>query len=197
MGDFFHVPILGPAGSTLPAMQPSDPAQPHPRPDAADSPAVREVVLDDEAATAALAARMARCLIAGMVVHLVGDLGVGKTTFVRGLLRGLGHTGRVRSPTFTLLEPYNLPSLTVYHFDFYRFSDQHEWQDAGFDEYFGSEGACLVEWPELAGARLPAADLRIVLAFADGQGTDTRRVLRLEAATEAGARCLTAAAAGC
>jgi tRNA threonylcarbamoyladenosine biosynthesis protein TsaE len=176
-------------------MKPSEP--PPPTPDDAATPATLEVVLADEAATAALAGRLAPCLVPGIVIHLQGGLGVGKTTFVRGLLRGLGHTGRVRSPTFTLLEPYNLPSLTVYHFDLYRFSDQHEWRDAGFDEYFGSEGACLVEWPELAGTLLPAPDLRIALAFTDDAGHDTRRVLRLEATTPAGRRCLTAAADGC
>lgn len=190
-------------------MQPSDPPPPksnraeepvqapgHPLANApAQVAATLQLALADEAATAALAARMAPCLSAGLVIHLVGGLGVGKTTFVRGLLRGLGHTGRVKSPTFTLLEPYNLPSLTVYHFDFYRFSDQREWRDAGFDEYFGSDGACLVEWPELAGPLLPAADLRIVLDF-DGDGSDSRRHMRLEASSVAGQRCLTAAAAG-
>lgn len=158
--------------------------------------ASRTVALADEAATDALAARLAPALGPGVVVWLVGGLGAGKTTLVRGLLRALGHTGAVRSPTFTLLEPYNLPSFPVYHFDFYRFSSADEWRDAGFEEYFRSDGACLVEWPELAGPSLPAPDLRIALAF-DGEAGDGggARVARLDAFDEAGRRCLSAAAA--
>lgn len=152
--------------------------------------------LADEADTAALASRLAGALQPGMVVWLCGGLGVGKTTLVRGLLMALGHTGRVRSPTFTLLEPYNLPRFPIYHFDFYRFSSANEWRDAGFDEYFGAEGVCLVEWPELAGPDLPRADLRIRLDFPVG-GADSagfRRTAVLEAFGEAGRRCLKAAA---
>jgi tRNA threonylcarbamoyladenosine biosynthesis protein TsaE len=155
-----------------------------------------EIALHDEAATAGLAARLAAALQPGLVIHLCGDLGVGKTTLVRGVLRGLGYTGRVRSPTFTLLEPYNLPRLNVYHFDFYRFSEDHEWQDAGFDEYFGGDGACLVEWPEMAGPLLPAPDLQIRLRFADDTRADDRRHAELQARSEAGRRCLRAVAAG-
>jgi tRNA threonylcarbamoyladenosine biosynthesis protein TsaE len=156
-----------------------------------------DVVLVDEAATAALAARLATALRPGLVVHLCGELGVGKTTLVRGLLRGLGYTGRVRSPTFTLLEPYNLLNINVYHFDFYRFSEQDEWRDAGFDEYFGGDGVCLVEWPELAGAMLPDPDLRISLRFSDDARLDVRRTATLEACSDAGRRCLTVVAASC
>jgi tRNA threonylcarbamoyladenosine biosynthesis protein TsaE len=154
------------------------------------------VALADEAATVALAARLAPALGPGVVVWLTGGLGVGKTTLVRGLLRALGHTGAVRSPTFTLLEPYNLPRFPVYHFDFYRFSSADEWRDAGFEEYFRGDGACLVEWPELAGPSLPTPDLRIALAF-DGEAGDGggARVVRLDAFDEAGRRCLSAAAA--
>jgi tRNA threonylcarbamoyladenosine biosynthesis protein TsaE len=154
------------------------------------------VALADEAATASLAARLAASLGAGMVVWLSGGLGVGKTTLVRELLRSLGHTGRVRSPTFTLLEPYNLPRYPIYHFDFYRFSSEHEWRDAGFDEYFGGDGACLVEWPEMAGAALPAPDLHVRLEFADDVAGSVRRIALLEASGDAGRRCLSAAAAG-
>jgi tRNA threonylcarbamoyladenosine biosynthesis protein TsaE len=155
-----------------------------------------EIALPDEAATAALAERLAGSLRPGLVVHLCGDLGVGKTTLVRGILRGLGYTGRVRSPTFTLLEPYNLPKINVYHFDFYRFSEELEWRDAGFDEYLGGDGACLVEWPEMAGGLLPAPDLRIRLRFADAARIDERRLAVLQACSEPGRQCLSAAAAG-
>ncbi len=154
------------------------------------------VALVDEAATAALAARLAPTLGPGRVVWLTGGLGAGKTTLVRGLLRALGHTGAVKSPTFTLLEPYNLPRFPVYHFDFYRFSSPDEWRDAGFDEYFRGDGACLVEWPELAGPSLPAPDLWIALGF-DGDAGDGggARLARLDAFNEAGRRCVSAAAA--
>jgi tRNA threonylcarbamoyladenosine biosynthesis protein TsaE len=155
------------------------------------------VTLADEADTAALAARLAGALRGGMVVWLTGGLGAGKTTLVRAVLRSLGHTGKVRSPTFTLLEPYNLPRFPVYHFDFYRFSSAVEWRDAGFDEYFRGDGACLVEWPELAGPDLPRPDLAIALAFAgdDAESAGSGRVARLAAYDEAGRRCVTAAAA--
>jgi tRNA threonylcarbamoyladenosine biosynthesis protein TsaE len=151
--------------------------------------------LADESATAALASGLAAALGPGMVVWLSGGLGVGKTTLVRDLLRSLGNTGRVRSPTFTLLEPYNLPRFPVYHFDFYRFSSKDEWRDAGFDEYFRGDGACLVEWPEMAGPALPAPDLHLHLDFADEATGSVRRVAMLDAHGDAGRRCLKAAAA--
>jgi tRNA threonylcarbamoyladenosine biosynthesis protein TsaE len=159
------------------------------------------VTLEDEAATAALARRLADSLAAGMVIWLSGALGVGKTTLVRSLLAALGHTGRVASPTFTLLEPYELSRFPVYHFDFYRFSAANEWRDAGFDEYFSGTGVCLVEWPELAGPDLPRPDLQIRLDFAadshdTGADIDTEPPRRagLLAFSEAGRQCLRAAA---
>ena len=115
------------------------------------------------------------------MLHLRGELGAGKTTLVRGLLRALGHTGRVKSPTYTLVEPYELSSLHFYHFDFYRLKNQEEWQQAGFREYFGATALCAVEWPERAGERLPPPDLEITLGF-EGSG----RRARLEARSVAG-----------
>jgi tRNA threonylcarbamoyladenosine biosynthesis protein TsaE len=160
-----------------------------------EPPAETVVELPDEQATGALAARLAPALGPGLLVTLSGGLGVGKTTFVRGLLRSLGYNGRVRSPTFTLLEPYNLPKFPVYHFDFYRFSSEDEWREAGFGDYFGGDGVCLVEWPERAGAGLPTADLQLALEFrgdaADGAGA---RTARLRGLTAAGRRCVTAVA---
>ena len=152
------------------------------------------IALADEAATGALAARLAAALQPGDVLWLSGGLGVGKTTLVRALLTSLGHVGRVRSPTFTLLEPYNLPQFPIYHFDFYRFSSEDEWRDAGFDEYFRGAGVCLVEWPEQAGPGLPAPDLHIRLAFAGDDPPSGGRIAELDALSDAGRRCLSAAA---
>jgi len=150
------------------------------------------MVLSDETATAALGAALARALLAlseivlgaGFAVHLEGNLGAGKTTLVRGLLRELGVTGAVKSPSYTLLEPYELSSLHLYHFDFYRFKHPQEFADAGFGEYFGPGAVCVAEWPDKAGEFLPAADLRITL-----QVLDAGRHATLAAFTENGTAC--------
>lgn len=96
-------------------------------------------------------------------IELHGDLGAGKTTLVRHLLRALGVQGRVKSPTYAVVEPYELPDLNIWHFDFYRFSDPREWEDAGFRDIFASPGLKLAEWPEKAAGFLPRADLVIQL----------------------------------
>jgi tRNA threonylcarbamoyladenosine biosynthesis protein TsaE len=141
--------------------------------------------LADEAATLELGALLAGALRSGLKIYLSGELGAGKTTLVRGVLRGLGYGGRVRSPTFTLVELYTLSRLDLYHFDFYRFERAREWLDAGFREAFGSTAVCLVEWPEKAAGQLPRADMRIRLEHADAG----RRV-RLAADTDEGRQCL-------
>jgi tRNA threonylcarbamoyladenosine biosynthesis protein TsaE len=141
--------------------------------------------LPDEAATLALGARLAGALRPGLAIWLVGDLGAGKTTLTRGLVRGLGYAGRVKSPTYTLVEIYPFSSFNLYHFDLYRFADPEEWQDAGFREYFNPESICLVEWPEKGGALLPPPDLEIRLEI-DGDG----RLARLRGRTEEGWRCV-------
>lgn len=172
--------------------------------------------LPDEAATAALAARFAHAFVAwqssdaprqGLQVHLNGDLGAGKTAFVRAVLRALGHTGRVRSPTYTLIEPYQIAradaqvsgtsassaarasSATsvwlVHHFDLYRFSDAAEWHEAGFDEYLTGQAINLIEWPTRAGAALGVPDLHLDIDIL-GDG----RTLTARAFTPAGIRCL-------
>lgn len=125
--------------------------------------------LADEAATLACGEALARRLRPGMLVFLRGDLGAGKTTLVRGLLRGLGHTGSVKSPTYTLLEPYDLPSYLVYHFDFYRIADSQELEFIGIDELLDSPAIKLVEWPERVEDRLPAADMEVRLNV-EGEG---------------------------
>jgi tRNA threonylcarbamoyladenosine biosynthesis protein TsaE len=119
--------------------------------------------LPDEAATLALGARLAPGIAPGRVLHLRGDLGSGKTTLVRGLLRALGQAGRIKSPTYALVELYSVSSLNLYHFDLYRFKDRTEWLNAGFREYFNADSACIVEWPERAGDLLSPPDLDIRL----------------------------------
>ena len=116
-------------------------------------------------ATEALGARLARGAGPGRVLHLSGDLGAGKTTLVRGLLRALGYAGRVKSPTYTLVEPYILSSLHLYHFDFYRLESRSEWLQAGFREYFNAQSMCIVEWPERAGDLLSPPDVAVKLEF--------------------------------
>jgi tRNA threonylcarbamoyladenosine biosynthesis protein TsaE len=141
--------------------------------------------LATESDTTAFGAALAPLLQPGMVVYLRGELGAGKTTLVRGLLRALGVTERVKSPTYTLVEPYVVSKLYLYHFDFYRFSRSDEWVEAGFRDYFNRDSVCLVEWPEKAGGQLPAPDLGIVMEV-DGNG----RRITVSADTEAGEICL-------
>lgn len=124
------------------------------------------VELADEAATLALGAALAADLAPGRVLTLRGTLGSGKTTLVRGLLRALGYPGRVKSPSYTLVELYSFSSLNLYHFDFYRFKDRSEWVSSGFRDYFNSESACIVEWPERAAGLLAPPDLDLHLEFA-------------------------------
>jgi tRNA threonylcarbamoyladenosine biosynthesis protein TsaE len=121
---------------------------------------------DTERLGRALAAPLARaCVGAPVVVHLEGPLGAGKTTLARGLLRGLGHDGRVRSPTFTLLEPYELASCTVIHLDLYRLADPAELDYLGLVDMLGPGSLVLVEWAARGGERLPKADLCIRLDY--------------------------------
>jgi tRNA threonylcarbamoyladenosine biosynthesis protein TsaE len=138
-----------------------------------------------EADTLALGAQLAPGLRPGMVIYLCGELGAGKTTLVRGLLRALGVTERVKSPTFSLVEPYTISSLYLYHFDFYRLTRHEEWIEAGLREHFNRDSVCLVEWPEKAGELLPAADVTINMEVS-GSG----RKVALSAASEAGKNCL-------
>jgi len=147
--------------------------------------------LADVSATEAAGASLARCLAKGMIVTLSGELGAGKTTFARGVLRGLGWTGRVKSPTYTLVEHYPLSRLYFYHLDFYRFEDPSEWEYAGIADCFRDDAVCLVEWPERVAGLLPEPDL--TLGFKHDANPDTR-TLELRANTDAGERCVTALA---
>ena len=122
--------------------------------------------MPDAAASESLGAALAAGVAPGRVLHLRGDLGAGKTTVVRGVLHALGHEGKVKSPTYTLVEPYALSRLHLYHFDFFRLKDAAEWESSGFREYFGPHAACLVEWPERVGAALGTPDVELRLDFA-------------------------------
>jgi tRNA threonylcarbamoyladenosine biosynthesis protein TsaE len=133
--------------------------------------------LADEAATLALGGAIAGCIEAGTIVYLGGELGAGKTTLVRGIVRALGHAGAVKSPTYALVELYNLSRLDLHHFDFYRFRDPREWIDAGFRESFNGRTVSLIEWPERAAGILPPADLEVALAL-HGEGRSVELISR-------------------
>ena len=134
---------------------------------------------DEAACRASAAALAARPALREAFVELHGTLGAGKTTFARHLLQALGVTGRIKSPTYTVMEAYPLPArpgepdLPVSHFDFYRFDDPQEFEDAGFRDVFAAPGLKLAEWPEKAAGLLPVPDLRVELEPLDG---DERRV---------------------
>ena len=161
--------------------------KPHPLP---------ATILNDEAATLAYGARFATCLQTGLNVYLHGNLGAGKTTFVRGVLRGFGYAGKVKSPTYTLVESYELTAeaslvmkgsrLCIHHFDLYRFIDEEEWEAAGFREYFNPQSIGLIEWPEKAERLLPLADIDVRLVI-----LNEARSIQLSANTALGQQCLT------
>lgn len=125
------------------------------------------LTLHEESDTVMLGSRLAAVLKPGMLVFLCGDLGAGKTTLCRGLIRGLGHAGAVKSPTYTLVEPYDTTRPPVYHFDLYRLADPGELDDIGLRDYLDSEHLCLVEWPERGHGILPPADLIITIDNAE------------------------------
>ncbi len=145
--------------------------------------------LHDEAGTAALGAALARALAPGLAIYLHGDLGAGKTALTRALLHAAGHTGTVKSPTYTLSEPYTVQldgrSVNVIHFDLYRMGSPEEFLDAGFREDFNGDNICIVEWPEKADPVLPPPDLNLYLTVA-GAGRD----VELQASTALGNSCL-------
>lgn len=141
--------------------------------------------LADESATVALAQRLAARLKPGMVIYLYGDLGAGKTTLVRGVLNALGYTGRVKSPTYTLVEPYHIAGLDLRHFDLYRLHDEEEWEAAGFRDEFDGHNIFFIEWPEHALGLIPPADVKIDFEIL-AQG----RKVAIQADTSTGRECL-------
>ena len=152
-----------------------------------------------ESETAALAQSLGSALLKVLTsntshhlnIALIGDLGAGKTTFARYLIQGMGHLGKVKSPTYTLCEPYliNLDHqlLNVHHFDLYRMRSPLEWQEAGFAEYFDEPGLCLIEWPEKAENTLPPFDLQMILSAGDAE---SERVITIQANSAAGEQLL-------
>ncbi|MDH4395957.1 MAG: tRNA (adenosine(37)-N6)-threonylcarbamoyltransferase complex ATPase subunit type 1 TsaE [Limnobacter sp.] len=138
--------------------------------------------LPDEATTQSVGEKLAHQLSTPLVIALNGPLGAGKSTLIRAMLRKLGVTGPIKSPTYALVEPYNFSNYSIYHFDFYRFFDENEWGDSGFRDYFNSDSICLVEWAEKAGRVLPPIDLGIDLQYAPTEG----RTLNVHALSKAG-----------
>ena len=151
-----------------------------------NSAIVKTLVWPDEAATTAFAQQLAAALTRAhnglnACITLEGDLGAGKTSLVRHLLRALGVQGRIKSPTYAVVEPYQVAAGAVWHFDFYRFSDPREWEDAGFRDIFASPGLKLCEWPQQAQGVMPSPDLSLHIEVTD----DEQRRVTLRALTPA------------
>jgi tRNA threonylcarbamoyladenosine biosynthesis protein TsaE len=160
-------------------------------------PIVKTIAWLDEAATESFARALASSpAIARALIELHGDLGAGKTTFARHLLTGLGVQGRIKSPTYAVVEAYTVPApaldsddnseMAIWHFDFYRFNDPDEWEEAGFRDIFASPGLKLVEWPQKAGGHLPLPDLAMAIEMLP----DESRSVTLTAYTPTGAELL-------
>jgi len=143
------------------------------------------ILLADENATLGLAQRLAARLKPGMVIYLHGDLGAGKTTLVRGMLNALGYGGRVKSPTYTLVEPYRAGGLELRHFDLYRLRDEDEWEAAGFRDEFDGQNIFFIEWPDNAQGLIPQADMEIAFEI-----LEHGRKVEIKANTEMGKQCL-------
>ena len=145
--------------------------------------------LNDESETCELGKSLARVLEKGLKIYLHGDLGTGKTTMTRALLKEAGHKGKVKSPTYTLVEPYVIVlyghSVDLLHFDLYRMGCPEEFLEAGFRDHFNEETVCLIEWAEKADSALPAADIDVSFELS-GDG----RTVILQSVSEKGSHCL-------
>lgn len=150
--------------------------------------------LENEAATVAAGRAVGRALAehpGAISIHLAGDLGAGKTTFTRGVLQHFGHSGAVKSPTYTLVEVYDLPRRSLYHFDLYRLGDPEELEYMGIRDYFGGQSLCLIEWPSRGEGILPPADIIATLAVSQSDKMQVPgRVVKLEAGSDAGSRLI-------
>ena len=135
----------------------------------------RDLNLSTVTATEALGARLASTLRPGNSLYLSGDLGAGKTTLVRGLLHALGHRGTVKSPTYTLVEPYQISDWRLFHWDLYRLADPEELEFLGLRDQLDGQATLLIEWPERGQGELPAADVEIALSYA-GEGRACRLI---------------------
>ena len=123
------------------------------------------IPLKNETETTEIGSKLASCLKGGEVIYLKGELGTGKTTLVRGVLNRLGHTGNVKSPTYTIVEPYLIDSHVIYHFDLYRLDDPEELESLGIRDYCDGQSICFFEWPEKGGNILPNADINLELTY--------------------------------
>ncbi len=153
-----------------------------------------EYFLSDETATIAIGTGLAQVLQSdikqqALVTYLHGDLGAGKTTLTRGFVRGMGHHGNVKSPTYTLVEPYELAKWRIFHFDLYRLTDAEELEYMGIRDYFNDDCCCFIEWPEKGAGLLAKADLIINIAYQGEQ-----RVIKLHAESAYGEEVLMALA---
>ncbi len=148
-----------------------------------------KALLHDEAGTLALGAALSRTLVPGLTIYLYGDLGAGKTALTRAMLHAAGHAGHVKSPTYTLVEPYTVhldgQAVSVRHFDLYRLASAEEFLEAGFRDEFGAQHVCIVEWPEKAAAVLQTPDIAVHLTVA-GEG----REVELAGLSPLGIECL-------
>jgi tRNA threonylcarbamoyladenosine biosynthesis protein TsaE len=148
--------------------------------------------MKSDAETQQLGARLAHAVLAPAVIYLNGPLGAGKTTFVRGFLRGLGFHEKVKSPTYTIVEPYETEQYEVFHFDLYRLITPDELRQIDLADYFAPRAVCLIEWPEKGGALLPPADIACFFDMMQNEsdGLDAARQIRFEAYTEHGDKTL-------
>ena len=144
-----------------------------------------KILLSNEKNTLDLGKNISALLADGLLIFLKGDLGAGKTTLARGLIKGLGYVGSVKSPTYSLIEQYEFDVFTLNHFDLYRFTNPSEWLSSGFQEYINSYDVTLIEWPEKSAEFLPKPDLEIELLY-----ENESRIAHINSLTDKGCKCL-------